>query len=453
MASVRTATVMFTDVVASTARSARLGPTRAEELRREHFDLVRQALGEHRGVEVKTLGDGVMGVFDSVVDGVNAAVTLQQALEAANRANPDALELRVGLSVGEVSTEAGDVFGTPVVEAARLCADANPRQILCTSMLRALAEEHLAQTFRDIGTRQLKGFANPTAVDEVMWVPLVEPGIIADFAHIDHAGSQRFVESLDRQQQLPFFGEVRQHLIDLLAPQPGQTLLDVGCGAGDDVIELARRVGPDGLVIGIDKSDHMLDVARTRAADQAASNVEFRVGDAQDLPLDDHSVDGARSDRVFQYLTNPARGVRELVRVTRPGGSIVVADTDWGASMFDCDDLELAERLDRAWTQTRPSGHIGRRLYGLFVRAGLDQVRVYPQAFAVTDLGSGTQLSGYGDTFLTNWASQAVEAGTVTAEEASRWIALQQAADREGRFFRFLAMFIVTGHAPKHARP
>lgn len=449
MVGVRTATVMFTDVVASTARSARLGPARAEELRREHFDLLREVLGAHRGVEVKTLGDGVMGVFDSVVDGVNAAVMLHQQLEVTNRANPDALELRVGLSVGEVSTEAGDWFGAAVVEAARLCADAEPRQILCTSVLRMLAQDHLAHVFRDVGARQLKGLARPTLVDEVTWVPLVESGLVADFAHVDDTMSERAVTCLDLQQQAPFIVEGRQHIAALLAPLSGQTLLDVGCGAGHLAVELSSQVGPTGRVIGIDRSEALVDVARARVADVGVSNVEFRVGDVQDLPLDDDSVDGACGDRVFQYLTDPAKAVRELGRVTRSAGTIVVADTDWGASVFDCDDLDLSERIDRAWTATRPSGTIGRRLYGLFVRAGLQDVRVVPHTVAVTDL-AGDAVVGpmYREQVIQGLAAQAVEAEAVTAEEASRWIALQHAAAEEGRFFRFLAIFIVAGHVP-----
>jgi ubiquinone/menaquinone biosynthesis C-methylase UbiE len=450
MVGVRTATVMFTDVVASTARSSRLGPARAEELRREHFDLLRQVLGAHRGVEVKTLGDGVMGVFDSVVDGLNAAVMLQQQLEMTNRTNPDALELRVGLSVGEVSTEAGDWFGAAVVEAARLCADAKPRQILCTSVLRTLAQDHLAHVFRDVGSRQLKGLARPTVVDEVTWVPLVESGIVADFAHIDNTSSEHAINCLDLQQHATFIVDVRQHLLAMLAARSGQTVMDVGCGAGHLALELGAQVGPNGRVIGIDKSEPLIDVARARAADAALSNIEFRVGDVQNLPLDDDSLDGACSDRVFQYLTDPAQAVRELQRVTRPSGTIVIADTDWGASMFDCDDPELSERIDRAWTHTRPSGTIGRRLYGLFVRAGLHNVRVVPHTIAVTDLAVRDTVAGpqYREQVIQGLAAQAVEAGAVTAEEASRWIALQHAAAEEGRFFRFLAMFIVAGQVP-----
>ncbi len=386
-------------------------------------------------------------MFDSVVDGVNAAVELQQTLDLTNRANPDALELRVGLSVGEVSMDTDDVFGATVVEASRLCGDAKPRQILCTAIVRILAQDHITHVFRDAGTRQLKGLASPTSVVEVTWVPLVESGIVADFAHIDDASIDEAVACLEFQQQSPFMAEGRQRVQELLAPQPGQTLLDVGCGAGHDVNELGRLVGLNGLVIGIDKSEALIEAARRRAAVEEARNVDFRVGDAHQLQLPDRSVDGARSDRVFQYLADPPRALRELVRVTRPAGMIVVADTDWGVSVHDCDDLELSERVDRAWTQTRPSGQIGRRLYGLFVRAGLENVQVVPHTTAITDLSSDW-LSYYRDTLIPGQAAQAVEAGAVTAEEASRWIALQNAADAAGHFFRFLAIFIVAGRVP-----
>lgn len=449
MAGVRTATVMFTDLVESTARSSRLGPRRADEFRRGHFELVRRVLDAHRGVEIKTLGDGVLGVFDSVVDGVNAAVELQQTLDVTNRANPDALEVRVGLSVGEVSMDTDDVFGAPVVEASRLCRDATPRQILCTSVARSLAQDHAAHVFRDAGTRQLKGLRSPTSVHEVTWVPLVESGLVADFAHVDDGSLDEAVACLDFQQQSPFIAEGRQHILGLLAPRTGQTLLDVGCGVGHDVVELGRLVGRDGCAIGIDKSEALIDAARRRGADeQEAYKVDFRVGDAYDLQLPDNSVDGACSDRVFQYLTEPPRALRELTRVTRPGGTIVVADTDWGLSMYDCDDLELSERIDHAWTQTRPSGRIGRQLYGLFVRAGLENVRVVPHTVAMTDLSSD-RISYVRDTIIPNQAAQAVEAGAVTAEEASRWIALQHAAVAADHFFRFLAMFIVAGRVPE----
>ena len=458
MSRARTATVMFTDLVASTARSVRVGPGRAEELRRAHYDLIRRVLTDHGGIEVKTLGDGVMATFDSVTRAVDAAVGLQQAVQFENRANPDVSELRVGLSVGEVTEDGTDVHGPSVIEAARVCAAASGRQVLCTAVVRALAQGHSPHVFRSLGQHDLKGLPDAIAVEEVVWAPLVESRLAADFAHVDDHGADTLLACLDVQQDLPLFTEVRRHIFELLAPRAGQTLADVGCGAGHDVLALAHMVGPDGKVFGIDKSEQLVEEARRRAGERAVTNAEFRVGDALGLPLEDHCVDGVQVNRVLQYVTDPAQAVRELMRVTRPGGVVVVADTDWGASVFDCDDLELSVRLDDAWTATRPSGRIGRQLYGLFAQAGLREVRVFPHNIAVTDVAPGTGdttwlAPGFPDAYLSTFAAQAVEAGAVTAEEASRWVTLQRAAGAEHRFFRFLAMFVVTGRTPVDEGP
>jgi hypothetical protein len=120
--------------------------------------------------------------------------------------------------------------------------------------------------------------------------------------------------------------------------------------------------------------------------------------------------------------------------------------------MFDCDDLELSSRIDAAWTSTRASGRIGRRLFSLFVRAGFDGVRTFPHTVVVTDVSEDSEApevaSLYRDGIIPGFAAQAVEAGAVTPEEASRWVALQTDAVRDGRFFRFLAMFVVVGYVP-----
>lgn len=458
MTRVRTATVMFTDLVASTARSVRVGPARAEELRRDHYGLIRRVLADHGGAEVKTLGDGVMAVFDSVTQAVDAAVGLQQAVEADSRVNPDAPQLRVGLSVGEVSEDGADVHGRPVIEAARVCAAAGGRQVLCPAVVRALAQGQSQHVFRSVGHRDLKGLPEAVAIEEVVWAPLVESGLRADFAHVDDRSSDAAIACLDMQQQFPLLTGVRGHILELLAPQPGQVIADVGCGAGHDVFELAQIVGPDGKVVGIDKSEQLIDEARRRAG-AAAINTEFRVGDAEGLPLEDHSVDGVRVDRVLQYVADPGRAIRELARVTRPDGIVVAADTDWRASVFDCDDLELTERVEDAWAATRAHGRIGSQLYGLFVRAGLRDVRVFPHNIAHTQTYPGAagptrrapEYPEYPADIIAAFAAQAVEAGAVTAAEASQWIALQDTAADEHRFFRFVAMFVVTGHTPSHA--
>nr|MBA3302939.1 adenylate/guanylate cyclase domain-containing protein [Acidimicrobiia bacterium] len=113
-------TVLFTDMVGSTALASSLTPDAADELRRRHFATLRQAVAEAGGTEVKNLGDGLMVVFASASAGLSCAVAMQQGVERDNRGHEHSVGLRVGLSGGEVTREDDDFFGDPVIEAARL---------------------------------------------------------------------------------------------------------------------------------------------------------------------------------------------------------------------------------------------------------------------------------------------------------------------------------------------
>ena len=131
------AAILFTDVVGSTELSQRLSPEVAEEVRRGHFSILRQAIAEAGGTEVKNLGDGLMVAFSSPSSALACAVAMQQGVELDNRSRDHWVGLRVGLSMGEVAREDDDYFGDAVVEAARLCATCESGQILATDVVRA----------------------------------------------------------------------------------------------------------------------------------------------------------------------------------------------------------------------------------------------------------------------------------------------------------------------------
>jgi class 3 adenylate cyclase len=171
--------VLFTDLVGSTELLTRLGEERADQLRREHFRLLRAALGAHSGREVKNVGDGLMVVFQNASSAVAGAVAMQQRTEAHSRAgNGKPLSIRVGVSYGECDVDDGDYFGPPVVEAARLCAAASPSQILVSDIVRALAGTRGGHAFTARGSLTLKGFETPVTVMEVGWMPWpAEPGL------------------------------------------------------------------------------------------------------------------------------------------------------------------------------------------------------------------------------------------------------------------------------------
>ena len=118
----RTSLILFTDLVGSTELTAALTPDAADELRRAHFSALRQAITASGGTEVKSLGDGLMVVFPIASAALSCAVAMQQAVDRDNRNAIRVLDSRVGISAGEVTREADDYFGEPVIEAARLCA-------------------------------------------------------------------------------------------------------------------------------------------------------------------------------------------------------------------------------------------------------------------------------------------------------------------------------------------
>ncbi len=172
-----TVSVLMTDLVGSTAIADRVGPEAAEDLRTEHFGLLRGALQRTGGREVKNLGDGLMVVFSSAAQSLLCAARMQQAVEARNRRSEEQLGVRVGVSLGEAAAQDGDYFGEPVVEAARLCAHATGGQILVNDLVHRLAGARDGHSFRSLGALELKGISEPVAAFELVWEPATPTGI------------------------------------------------------------------------------------------------------------------------------------------------------------------------------------------------------------------------------------------------------------------------------------
>ncbi|TMD98550.1 MAG: adenylate/guanylate cyclase domain-containing protein, partial [Chloroflexi bacterium] len=170
----RIAAVLFTDLVGSTNLLSRLGETAYDDVRRAHFTALRRAIDESRGEEVKGLGDGLLAVFESAADALDCAIAIQQSVDLdARSATP--LSVRVGVALGDVTFEERDVYGTAVVEAARLVAVATGGQILATALVRAAAGGRSGATFADLGALELRGLPEPVATCEVRWARLPTP--------------------------------------------------------------------------------------------------------------------------------------------------------------------------------------------------------------------------------------------------------------------------------------
>lgn len=251
-----TATVLFTDVVGSTAVRAQLGEQVAEELRRQHDRLLSEAIEVNSGRVIKGLGDGVMATFTGASDALAAAVAIQRALDRRNRlANaPSRLEVRIGLSAGDVTFEDEDCHGTPVVEAARLCAAARGGQILASEMVRWLARGG-GHRFTPYAALDLKGLPEPVPAVEVGWSP--EAGLALPLpAALGRPETFRFVgregerEALLRAWKEAAAGERR---VVLVAGEPG-------IGKTSVAAELARGVHADGALVLYGRCDEELGI-------------------------------------------------------------------------------------------------------------------------------------------------------------------------------------------------
>ena len=167
---VGTRTVLFTDVADSTSLRSALGDTEADLLDASLNRLYEQAVASHGGVVVKSLGDGIMATFEGAAHGIAAAIEIQARVRDRNRTRPPEIGIRIGVSTGDVSTtDEGDHLGTPVVEAARLCAAAEAGQILIADVVRVLAGSRSTEDLVELGPQEYKGLAAAVVTWEVRW--------------------------------------------------------------------------------------------------------------------------------------------------------------------------------------------------------------------------------------------------------------------------------------------
>jgi DNA-binding NarL/FixJ family response regulator/class 3 adenylate cyclase len=292
-------TILFTDLVGSTALFSRRGDDAADAMRREHFEGLRRAIAEHGGQEIKSTGDGLMVTFDSAVAAARCAVEMQRTSE---------LELRAGLDAGEPLREDGDLYGTPVIVASRLCDAAESGEILASEMVARIAGPRLDAPVQRVGQLKLKGLNERVSAARVLWrddelQDLAEEApqrtitaVIADDERLLRAG---FKVILAAEPDITVVGEagdgraaldvVRRRkpdvvLMDIRMPeldglQAAKQLLDdpdvpsavimLTTFDRDQYVYEALRIGASGFLLKDTPADRLLDAVRVAAAGEA----------------------------------------------------------------------------------------------------------------------------------------------------------------------------------------
>ena len=265
------------------------------------------------------------------------------------------------------------------------------------------------------------------------------------YRHIDRsADPAALVASLETRGRDAAQRRLRLRFLRAIPVRRRATVLEVGCGTGVVLRDLARLVGRGGRVAGIDPSRAVLAAARRFCR---GTGISVRHGDGAKLPFTNDGFDVTLAVTVLLHVADPGAVVREMTRVTRPGGRVAVQDQDFGTLALAHPDRALSDRiLDGVVNHMYEEPYSGRRLPALLQAAGLERLRVR------TDVYQETALTPYMQGFLGRRAENAVRFGIVEAAEAQRWLDGITALAQAGTFVFTVNYYGAVGVKPAAAR-
>jgi len=248
-----------------------------------------------------------------------------------------------------------------------------------------------------------------------------------------------FLRYLDTTRATEFLQQIKHRTFALMDVHPGDSAADMGCGTGEDVRALATRVGPHGCAVGVDLSTTMIGAARERSCESQA-HVRLVQADVQKLAFEDGCFDAIRAERLLQHVPNPQTALREMVRVAKCGGRIVIWEGDLDLFVIDAPDYAASRVMQRFICDSFRNGCMGRRLYRHFLDCGLLDVQATPLVGQFTDFGlieSAFDLSAS--------VERAISQKLLERERGRLWLESLRSADRAGQFFWAAGGFVVFG--------
>ena len=281
--------------------------------------------------------------------------------------------------------------------------------------------------------------ATPTVVDMAPTHSAGSPGLRPD--RFDRAGRDQLIDIHDLQAALPGIRGLRHWAHDALAAAPGESAVDIGSGTGSEVFTFADAVGPTGEAVGVEPDPNLLASAQ-RHAERRNSAARFVSGDAYGLPLGAESFDVALCERVFQHLTAPARAAAEIARVLKPGGRVVVMDSDWGTAIVHPGERSVVREVIETLVTNTTNPFSGRRLPGALTQAGL----------VVDDIGSHALVqdaSAGAGALVARISAMAVARRAITEEQRQQLLDELEAGARSGDIHLSVTMFAVLAHKPQ----
>jgi ubiquinone/menaquinone biosynthesis C-methylase UbiE len=259
---------------------------------------------------------------------------------------------------------------------------------------------------------------------------------ISEFVELDRSDDpQFFVDFLDLVDQVPQMKELRVATYRAMHLSPGDHVLDVGCGIGTVVAEMSDYVGSTGRAVGLDISSEMIAEAQFR--NQHRSNVVLSLSPATAIGYRDKTFDAVRMERVLLHVPDRKRAMSEAVRVTKPGGRLVIVDLDVDSVATFSRNRDRTRRMTALIADSFVHSNSGRELPSLFRQAGLQDISV---DFAVVPMPLDFCLQAGRGALLA-----AAEKGLVNQSEVDAWYSDLVELDRTGEFFQSVTFTIVSG--------
>ena len=220
-------------------------------------------------------------------------------------------------------------------------------------------------------------------------------------------------------------------------PRPGERILDAGCGTGVNALAIAKLVGPAGKVIGIDNSEAMLNWARQKAS---APNVEYQLLAVENIEFPESSFDGVVCTQVLNYVEDPVKILKSLLRVVKPTGRVFLSETDWDTLAYNIPDKELQRKITMAFSDHHGDGWVGRRLHSWCQQAGAREVELHPYVIHNAEYS----IKKYGGPLSYVIRDNLLRSGKCSEAEVRRWLQLlSEAFDDRTYFFALTRMVCI----------
>jgi ubiquinone/menaquinone biosynthesis C-methylase UbiE len=247
------------------------------------------------------------------------------------------------------------------------------------------------------------------------------------------ADAERYVQYLDAQAATPFWKAAKRATIDALALAHGGTALDVGCGTGEEVRTMAATAG---AAVGVDASRTFVEEASRRTGPEYEAR--FEQARAEELPFEDASFDGVRTERTLQHVDDLAAALAEMCRVAKPGARIVALEPDWDTLVIDAGPLTSTRAVTRAWADSIRNPVAGRQVARRLRKLGIEDVQVEPHTAAITELAFAEEQYGL----------EELAAATLAPAAARAWLGTLAERDASGAFLAAVTYFLVSGRKP-----